>query len=531
MLALRMLSGVIFGLPQMAGAADWQVFPEASRTPPQTVPSWKLAEFPALNAVSMEYREMSLQRLLRLQQHNAASHVKVSQIGIGRELSSEGIARTTPTLRWVKLTNGGSVARLRITSPDALGLRVGLQVKRLHPHVELRFGGSDRPSAVVAAVTAGDAQRFADAQGMYWSPATDGTTQIIEIYRPAHVAAAQAVVRAPQVSHLMANTETGFKIIQKVGESESCNFDTVCRVNELGPAYVQVKSAVAHMMFNIYTTGGSILGTAICTGTLLNDTSPATQTPWFFSADHCFAGGDRDIPVQDRAKVAASLNTYWGYENSTCRGAPDAIKGVPVTGGADLMFYDVNTDAMLLRLRSPAPTSATFSGWDASPLSINAAVVGIHHPAGDAKKVSQGQQASVSGYPNSHGVAWLTGSTEGGSSGSGLFTLYRDGSYRLRGGLHQGSATCTNSGAVTNPANRDLYSRLDLIFPQIKQWIAAEPVRENSSQPLVRSAGAVAQGQGSRTITPTETMTRPTARPAIERPRTMTPTRHSLRER
>ena len=530
-LPIRTLTGLLLALPFMAGATDRQMASEPSRTAPHATPQWKLAAFPSRSYASMSYREMSLQRLVRMQQHNTTSRLKVTQIGIGRELSGEGISRTTPSLRWIALKDGGSVARLRITSPDALGIRVGLQVSRLHPHVELRFGGSDRPADVVSAVTAGDAQRFADAQGMYWSPATDGATQIIEIYRPAHVATTLALLQAPQLSHLMANSGTGFKIIQKVGESESCNFDTVCRVNELGPAFVQAKNAVAHMMFNIYSTGGAVLGTAMCTGTLLNDTTAATQVPWFFSADHCFAGGENGIPVQDRAKVAASLNTYWSYENSTCRGVLDATKGTPVTGGADLMFYDVATDAMLLRLRNPAPASATFAGWDASALPTNSPVIGIHHPSGDAKKVSQGHQVNLSGYPNSNSVGWVTGTTEQGSSGSGLFTLYGDGSYRLRGGLHQGSASCANSGSIANPGNRDLYSRLDLVFPQIKQWIAADPVRENGSQPLVRSSNsAVAQGQGARTATPVIATPAPTSTPAV-RQRQATPLRGGTLER
>jgi lysyl endopeptidase len=527
-LSLRTLLGLLLTLPCLAGAVERQVASETSRTPPQATPRWKVAAFPARSDVSMGYREMSLQRLVGMQQRNTTSRAKVTQIGIGRELSDEGISRTTPSLRWIALKDGGSVARLRITSPDALGIRVGLQVNRLHPHVELRFGGSDRPWDVVSAVTAGDAQRLADAQGMYWSPATDGATQIVEVYRPAHVTAAQAVVQVPQLSHLMVNSETGFKIIQKVGESGSCNFDTVCRVSELGPAYVQAKNAVAHMMFNVYNSGGGVLGTLMCTGTLLNDTSPATQTPWFFSADHCFAGGESGIPVQDRATEAASLNTYWGYENSSCRGALDATKGPPMTGGADLMFYDTATDAMLLRLRNPAPASATFAGWDASPLPANVQVIGIHHPSGDAKKVSQGQQVNLSGYPNSHSVGWVTGTTERGSSGSGLFTLYSDGSYRLRGGLHQGSASCLNSGSIATPDNRDLYSRLDLIFPQIKQWIAADPVRENGSQPLVRTSGAVAQGQGARAV-PAVATPAPVRAPA-RRERQIAPLREGVRE-
>ena len=119
-------------------------------TPAQVAPAWKLASFPASTSTHVGYREMALERLVKLQERNAEPHAKAMQIGIGRQLSTEGVSRTTPALRWIPLTSGGAVARLRVTSPDALGLRVGLRVAGLHPHVELRFAGSDAPSRVVA---------------------------------------------------------------------------------------------------------------------------------------------------------------------------------------------------------------------------------------------------------------------------------------------------------------------------------------------------------------------------------------------
>lgn len=273
-MTFRLLASLLLAVPLAASAAVTQVAGEASRTPVQTAPGWKLAQFPARTATHVGYREMALDRLVKLQQYNASARPKAMQIGIGRQLAGEGIGRTTPALRWVPLASGGAVARLQVSSPDALGLRVGLQVTGLHPHVELRFGGSDAPTRVVAAITAAEARQAADAQGIYWSPATDGISQVIEVYRPAHVTAAQARLQAPQVSHLLANSENNFKIVEKIGESASCNIDAVCRVDSLGPAYVQAKNAVAHMVFNVYTTAGGIYGTYICTGTLLNDTTP-----------------------------------------------------------------------------------------------------------------------------------------------------------------------------------------------------------------------------------------------------------------
>lgn len=529
---LRCLASLMLvATPFAASAAVTQVAGEPSRTPAQAAPAWKLAQFPARNVSHQSYREMAIERLVDMERRNARQGVKAVQIGIGRTLSGEGIDRTTPALRWVPLKPGGAVARLQVGSPDALGLRVGLQVRSLHPHVELRFAGTDEPERVVAAITAAEAQTTAGADGVYWSPVTDGAAQLIEIYRPAHVKATQARLQAPQVSHLLTNSRNDFKILKALGDSGRCNIDAVCRVDALGPAYVQVKNAVAHMVFNAYNTTGSVLGSYICTGTLLNDTTPGTQVPWFYTADHCFRGGANGVPVQDRAKVAATLVTYWGYENSTC-GGWDGVRNNAVTGGADIMYYNANVDALLLRLRNPAPATATFAGWDASPLAASAEVIAIHHPSGDAKKYSRGQHVNDA-YSSQFTVGWLEGTTEGGSSGSGLFTRYADNSYRLRGGLYGGNALCSNSGNLSEPLNRDHYSRLDLVFPQIKQWIAADPVRENSSQPLVRNAGATAgatvQAQGARVAATPDTPATSPARPAT--PRRAAPLRTTQRER
>jgi hypothetical protein len=66
---------------------------------------------------------------------------------------------------------------------------------------------------------------------------------------------------------------------------------------------------------------------------------------------------------------------------------------------------------------------------------------------------------------------WQEGTTEGGSSGSGLFTL-TSGQYVLRGGLFGGTASCGNSnGPDVNQGNRDFYSRLDQVYPSLQQWL------------------------------------------------------------
>lgn len=466
---------------------------ERSRTAPVlTTPRWRADTFPSKLVTHLQYREMPVARILKVEQYNASRRMKPAQIGIGRLASSEGSARTLPALKWVAMRDGSSVARIEIGSPVALGLRVGLKVDGLDPRAELRFAGSDEPSRIVGTMTGAEMRKLADVGGVAWTPSTDGEKQIIEVYLPARVSRNAAKLQAPQLSHLLTNSRNDFKIIEKIGESGSCNIDTACRVTELGPNFVKAKNAVAHMVFNMYNTNGTLYGSFICTGTLLADTNSTTQIPYFYTAHHCFAGGSDGVPVQnDVPKVANSLLTYWKYEATACGSGVEAAKEL-LSGGSDYLYSNANTDAMLLRLKNPPPAGSEFSGWDSAALAASSSIIGIHHPSGDAKKVSLGQQ--VSADANRITVGWLSGTTEGGSSGSGLFTT-DPGGFRLRGGLYGGSASCANDGSLDNPGNRDYYSRFDVVFPNISQWLSppsATPIRMNGSHPLTHAGSSSA---------------------------------------
>ena len=478
-LSACLLAGALFSLAPSASPAE-RVPSERNRATSVTVaPTWRLASFPASQVSRLQYQEMSAARILKLQRHNAARRLKPMQIGIARVGSGEAVNDALPALHWMPSIGGGSVARIEIMSPVALGLRVGLKVDALDPRTELRFAGSANPSRVVAMMTGSEILRLADAKSIFWTPSTDGEKQLIEIYLPAGVPRSATRLQAPQLSHLLANSLDDFKIITKDSKaSEACNVDTVCRVGELGANFVSAKNAVARMIF---TEDGV---SYYCTGTLLADNVTTSQIPYFYTANHCIGN----------QTVASTLNTFWKYEAATCgSGVPGPY--TQLTGGAKFWYSDPDTsasnqppngtDGALLELNDTPPAGAEFAGWDSAPLASSSNIIGIHHPAGDVKKVSSGKQMSIDAYQNA--VAWLSGSTEGGSSGSGLFTADATG-YHLRGGLYGGDAMCSNSGSTATPLNRDYYSRFDLVFPHISQWLApaaAARIRVNGSQPRV----------------------------------------------
>lgn len=446
--------------PPAAGAV--RVPSEAAKTAPVTpAPTWRVAGFPQARALRMQYREMPASRILLVEKRNATRQAKPIQIGIERDASTDGVTDTLPPLNWVALKDGGSAARIEVRSPVAMALRVGLKVNALSPRAELRFAGSSDPSRVVAAMSGREILQLTDPMKLFWTPSTDGETQYIEVYLPAGVPTGSTRLQAPRLSHLLADSTNDFRILPKIGESGSCNVDTACRVGELGADFVSAKNAVAHMQFVIAGEG-----TFICTGTLLADTVASSQIPYFYSANHCI----------DNQAVASTLNTFWKYEASGCASGV-AAANVQLTGGATYLYSDPDTgttttngtDGLLLRLNNPPPAGSEFAGWDSAPLAASSNIIGIHHPKGDVKKVSSGKQMSVDGYQNA--VAWLSGTTEGGSSGSGLFTADASG-YHLRGGLYGGSALCSNSGSTANIDNRDYYSRFDVVFPHIEEYLS-----------------------------------------------------------
>lgn len=413
---------------------------------------------------TLRFQALDNARIAAMQRHNVANGAKRLQIGIQRDVADEAETLLPTELAWAPVT-GGKVLRFDIASPQAAALRVGLDLRGLPEGAELRVASS---TGGVIEFADWDAMKAGvDGHGVYWSPVTDGDTQRLELFLPNGAADFTPMARA--VSHFVTSPLWPLSLAKAVGDSGTCNIDVACRTGTLGQAFVDAKNAVARMVFQDN-------GSFTCTGTLLNDSTPSTQVPYFFSAAHCF----------NSQTAASTLATFWNYETPTC-GVPSAGANTQLTGGADLLFGDDNSDALFLRLRTTPPAGAFLAGWNATTVGTNAAVVAIHHPSSDNKKYSRGVAPGLSTLTVGTAPAsfiranWQEGTTEGGSSGSGLFTL-TSGQYVLRGGLFGGTASCANeNGPDVSQGNRDFYSRLDQVYPSLQQWLgttAAGPTRD-----------------------------------------------------
>jgi lysyl endopeptidase len=281
-------------------------------------------------------------------------------------------------------------------------------------------------------------ERDNEAHGQLWTPPLDGGQLVIEALLPAGV--------APELLDLrLASVNRGFLDPSKPADKSTggCNVDVVCA--EANPWRDQVRSVAA-----VY-----IGGVAYCSGALINNTA-RDDRPFFLTASHC------DIDAAN----APSVVTYWNYENSTCRPlsqvtvAPgDGRKDQFLTGSIFRAAY-APSDFTLLELDDeiPAEYGVFYAGWDRRDIAP-ASAVAIHHPSVEEKRISiENGQTSVTTYLSDTSPGngthlriadWDTGTTEGGSSGSPLFSP--DG--LVVGQLHGGYAACSNDSP-------DWYGRL-----------------------------------------------------------------------
>ena len=400
-----------------------------------------------------------------VKQANATTSSKELQIGITRDVERDSLADMS-ALVWQR-AEGGIVAHWEVTSRGATALRLGLRVRGQASGAELRFVASEG-GTVYGPFRVDEVA----GQPVYWSPMLSGESAVIELFVPD--GAPLPDVAIAQVSHLLANpVDPNVDALLKA--SGSCNVDLVCRSpNDAGLA--TIGNAVAKMLFQRPD------GSFICTGTLLNS-SVSPQPPYFYTANHC-------ISTQD---VAGTLSTFWFYDRTGCGAGSTNPGSVQLSGGATLLYANTASDVSFMRLNTSPPAGAMLAGWNSAALPVGTATTAVHHPAGDWKKVSLGNVTRFVTLGSPSGsfiqIDWTLAVTEGGSSGSGIFSQMGS-DYQLRGGLYGGASACGAPAASMN----DFYSRFDQAFPNIQKYL-------NPAQTPTLTVTKAGSGSGSVTST------------------------------
>jgi hypothetical protein len=132
-----------------------------------------------------------------------------------------------------------------------------------------------------------------------------------------------------------------------------------------------------------------------------------------------------------------------------------------------MLATGTKSDYTLLMIEGVIPRNLYWAGWTAKAVPDGTASAAIHHPAGDYKRISFGKRAEnpVCGGTNRDHVRinWISGPTEPGSSGGGLF---RSDTHQLYGQLHCGPSSCDS---VSN----DSFGAFSATYPKIARFLAA----------------------------------------------------------
>jgi len=369
---------------------------------------------------------------------------------------------------WSDLPDGRRIWRLKIKSEGALALGVYYS-KFILPAGSTFFLYNENKRQVIGAFneTNSTDQEFA-------TELTQGESVTLEYLEPLksksnNSKSILAQINISEVSHVYRDITFYFGE-KDFGDSETCEVNVNCPE---GDNYQNQKRGVAR----IYLKEGSSYGW--CTGSLVNNTNN-DGTPYFLTADHC--GGS--------TVTASDLNQwvfYFLYQSSTCSNPASQPASKTVVGAVKKAVGPISggSDFFLIQLNSAVPASYTpyYNGWTTSTTASTAGA-GIHHPAGDIKKISTYTTTLTSASPNIGGaqtatnsewqVAWTQtttnqGVTEGGSSGSPLFNT----SGYIVGTLSGGSSYCTS------PTDPDFYGKFSYHWTsngttaatQLKPWL------------------------------------------------------------
>ena len=373
---------------------------------------------------------------------------------------------------WSTLSNGDRQWQLIVNAPGAEAISFLFETFKIYGGTTLRIQNM-KGQDVHPIMTAADVQEhFRQNAALCF-----GDKLVLTLTEPKYTT--PSVI---DMDRIMYNyRSTGNPSAQKINESDACEVNVNC--TPVGDLWQDEKRGVARL----YVVEGTQAGW--CTGTLINNTASDCK-PYFLTALHC--------GVSATTQNMTQWKFYFGYEAPTCTNPTTggSLASHFITGclriadagdgggnsGSDFLLVKMGTASneasVITQLKSTA-FNAYWNGWNANTAATTGGV-GIHHPAGDIKKIStftgntiSTQWGSASG---SHWrVTWTSntnghGVTEGGSSGSPLFNSAQG---YVIGTLTGGGSFCTS------PSAPDQYGKMAFHWTnngtatnrQLKPWL------------------------------------------------------------
>lgn len=370
---------------------------------------------------------------------------------------------------WKILPNGDRIWRLEIECINAVSINLLYDKFWLPTGAKFYLYSNDK-SQIIGGFNAENNRGTNQKPSKFTTGLLFSQSIILELYEPLAVKY-QSIISIDKIVHGYRKIDLKSMMTNEAGRGDSgpCQVNVNCSE---GLNWQNEKKGIAMILVN---------GTRWCSGSLVNNTSN-NQTPYFLTADHCIGSLDANGDID-----ASYYSFWWNYESSTC-GNNSADFVAQSTSGATLVANNSATDFALFKLiESPLDNNIDvyFNGWDRT-ISPTQGGVGIHHPRGDFKKIATHNLIPSPGQVYSSNTHWRVNwsqtangfsVTEGGSSGSPLFTNNK----RIIGQLQGGSSI-----NCTNPANDPgEYGRFHVSWdgssPQrrLKDWL--DPTNTNQS--------------------------------------------------
>lgn len=429
----------------------------AQQSDPSIPYSWQRTDLKEQVPV-MHFAKPDVEQLLR-EDDQDMSEGKAFRVGVtlsaSLDLQNSGL--------WELLPDGSALWRIKLEAADAYALSLTYTSFRLPEGASVYIYNEGRNHVIGPYTTADNPDG-----DLYATPIVNGSYITIEYNQPAGVSGDVELIISNLVYYYkkqaVFNTQT-----KDFGDSGSCEVNVNCSE---GNNWQDEKRGVARILFK---EGANYY---FCSGSMMNNTAQDC-TPYFLTAQHC---GTAASHADMRQWIF-----YFNYEASGCSdpGSEGTLASKTVTGCVKLAASGTISDVqksdfllVLLKNRPSATFNAYLNGWNRNNTASGSGV-GIHHPAGDIKKISTYTSSlSSTTWDGTSGSHWRViwdntsnghGVTEEGSSGSPLF----NNSGLVVGDLSGGSSFCNS------PNSPDSYGKFYYSWDQcgttndkrLKPWL------------------------------------------------------------
>lgn len=360
---------------------------------------------------------------------------------------------------WENIAGNGRIWRLRIKSDDALSLNLLIE--------DYKVSDSGGYFAIYSSENERDLLVYTNQNnldhGKLGTELIHSDEIILELYEPSYNQGQSSITIKSVIHGYRSLDAYAQNMSRALNSSGDCNIDILCPE---GNGWEMQSKSVAMIVVN---------GNGACTGALVNNTQN-DGTPYFLTANHCGT---------DPSNWAFRFN--WDSPNPSCATTTPSTDGptnMQTANGGIFRAANAGSDFFLLEISNPPPASwdIYYAGWDKTDV-VPDSVIGIHHPAGDVKKICKYYAAPNQTLFNAGGggqnaecweiLDWTMGVTEGGSSGSPLF----DQNHRVIGQLFGGTAACDNTITTEDNAQPDYYGRFGISWDgpsaseRLKDWL------------------------------------------------------------